>query len=91
MQATNFQEGPITVDNTAHPSTTLVTVVVALEVEGALLKVTSALTNSGCSISEGEIEVALSAAQSFPNPEASLTNGTGRMSIQIKISPMSKH
>ena len=59
MEATNFQEGPITVDNTAHPNTTLVTVVVALEVEGALLKVTSALTNSGCSISEGEIEVDL--------------------------------
>lgn len=57
MQATVFREGPITVDNEEHPKWTLVTVLVAMEIEGALLKVTSALTNSGCTIQEGEIEV----------------------------------
>ena len=57
MQATVFKEGPITVDNDEHPSFTLVTILVAMEIEGALLKVTSALTNSGCTIQEGEIQV----------------------------------
>ena len=57
MQATFFKEGPVTVDNDEHPEFTGVTIVVAVEVEGALLKVASALTNSGCSIQEGGVEV----------------------------------
>lgn len=60
MQATFFEDGPITVDNDSHPEFTVVNVLVALEIEGALLKVTSALTNSGCSIQKGEINVGLS-------------------------------
>lgn len=59
MQAKVFREGPITVDNQQHPKLTSVRVAVALEVEGALLKVTSALTNSGCTIQEGDIQVSL--------------------------------
>lgn len=59
MQATSFREGPVTVDNNEHPDYTVVTILVALEVEGALLKVASALTNSGCSIQEGSVEVSL--------------------------------
>ena len=59
MQAKQFKEGPITVDNLEHPEFTAVTILVALEVEGALLKVASALTNSGCSIQEGYVEVGL--------------------------------
>ena len=58
MQATFFKEGPITIDNKGHEEFTMVTINVALEVEGALLKVASALTNSGCSIQEGGVEVA---------------------------------
>ncbi len=57
MQATFFKEGPVTVDNAEHSEFTVVTILVAVEVEGALLKVASALTNSGCSIQEGGVEV----------------------------------
>lgn len=59
MQATFFEEGPITISNKEHSDYTVVTTSVALEVEGALLKVASALTNSGCSIQEGTVEVGL--------------------------------
>lgn len=57
MQATTFKEGPVTIDNNEHQEFTVVTIIVAIEVEGALLKVASALTNSGCSIQEGSVEV----------------------------------
>lgn len=57
MEATLFREGPVTVDNKEHPDFTVCTILVALEIEGALLKVASALTNSGCSIQEGAVEV----------------------------------
>lgn len=59
MKATFFEDGPITVDNDSHPDFTAVNVLVSMNIEGALLKVTSALTNSGCSIQKGEIQVSL--------------------------------
>lgn len=59
MQTKVYAEGPVTVDNEEHSDFTVVTILVAQELEGALLKVTSALANSGCSIQEGFIEVSL--------------------------------
>jgi len=56
MEATKYREGPISVDNEAHPEFTEVTVMVALEIEAALFKVACALTNSGCNIQEGDVK-----------------------------------
>ena len=79
MQAKHFQEGPVHVDNEQHESLTVVTIIASIEVEGALLKVASALTGAGCSIAEGLVEVISASSACVSGQYIALTGAGGSM------------